>query len=35
MAAPKLDPLFADEAEIARRLGITSAEWTATAIVAA
>ena len=33
MAAPKLDPLFADEAEIARRLGITSAEWTATAIV--
>ena len=33
MAAPSFDPLYLDEAEIARRVGVTPAEWTGTATV--
>ena len=33
MAAPKVDPLFLTEAEIAARIGVTAAEWQGTATV--
>ncbi len=33
MPAPKPDPLFLTEAEIAQRVGVSPAEWTGTAVV--